>query len=153
STCAITPITGAAILISPEEGSTRPGATVCQRLSSATSGRDARAASCAPVRAANAANTNTNTTARTADLFLDPSMLFGVIMDNATAFVFFECCTATLFAHDASVFDVNHSISEAQYTRVVRDDQHPARAILGNLRHQRPHPLPLFTFQRRRGSL
>src|SRR5262245_59706975 len=107
-TCPITPITGAAILISPEEGSTRPGATVCQRLSSAASDRDARAVSCAPVRTANAAATNTNARAaapRTADLFLDAIMLFGVIMDYAIAFVFLGCRTAALFAHDASVFD------------------------------------------------
>src|SRR5262249_56167691 len=140
STCAITPIPGPPILISPEEGSTRPGATVCQRLSSAVSGRDALAVTCAHVRAANAANTNTNRAAaapRTADLLLDLIMPFSVIMDYAIAFVFFERCTAALFAHDASVFDVHHSIGEAQYTRVVRDDQHPARTILGDLSQQR----------------
>jgi hypothetical protein len=64
-------------------------------------------------------------------------MLFGVIMDCAIAFVFFERLTAALFAHDASIFDVNYSVGEAQYTRVVCDHQHPARAILGNLGQQR----------------
>src|SRR5262245_42429732 len=156
STCAITPITGAAILTSPEEGSTRPGATGCQRLSSAASGRDARAVSCAPVRAANAANTNTNTTAaapRTADLLLDLIMPFSVIMDYAIAFVFFERCTAALFAHDASVFDVHHSIGEAQYTRVVRDDQHPARGIPGDLGEQRHDRVAVLAVERGRGLI
>jgi hypothetical protein len=64
-------------------------------------------------------------------------MLFGVIMDCAIAFVFFERLTAALFAHDASIFDVNHSVGEAQYTRVVCDHQHPARAILGDPGQQR----------------
>src|SRR5215813_2599961 len=138
STCAITPMTGVAILISPEEGSTRPGATVCQRLSSAASSRGARGASCASVRAASAANANTTAAARwAADLLFDPIMLFGVIMDCAIAFVFFERLTAALFAHDASIFDVNYSVGEAQYTRVVCDHQHPARAILGDLGQQR----------------
>ena len=74
-------------------------------------------------------------------------MLFGVIMDCAIAFVFFECRTAALFAHDASVFDVNHSIGEAQYTRVVRDDQHPARAILGDLGQQRHDRIAVFAVE------
>jgi hypothetical protein len=38
-------------------------------------------------------------------------MLLGVIMDCAIAFVFFERRTV------ASIFDVNHSVGEAQYTR------------------------------------
>src|SRR5262249_32911463 len=138
STCAITPMTGAAILTSPAAGSTRPGATFCQRLSSAASGRAARGASCASVRAASAANANTMAAApRATDLLFDPIMLFGVIMDCAIAFVFFERYTGALFAHDASIFDVNHSVGEAQYTRVVRDHQHPARPILGDPCQQR----------------
>jgi hypothetical protein len=44
-------------------------------------------------------------------------MLLGVIMDCAIAFVFFERRTVALFADDASIFDVNHSVGEAQYTR------------------------------------
>src|SRR5258705_7643810 len=127
-------MTGAAILIAPEAGSTRPGATVCQRLSSPAPGRDARAASCSPVLAASTASANTAaTTARAADLLFHAVMLFGVIMDvgvimdGAIGLVFFERCIAALFTDDAPIFDVNHSVGEAQYTHVVRDDQHPAR--------------------------
>src|SRR5262249_25663995 len=134
STCAITPMAGAAILISPQEGSARPGATGFPPLSSAASNRGPPRASCACLRSARAANANTTAAARrAADLLFDPIMLFGVIMDCAIAFVFFERLTAALFAHDASIFDVNHSVGEAQYTRVVCDHQHPARAILGDL--------------------
>jgi hypothetical protein len=68
----------------------------------------------------------------TADLLFEGARLFGVIMDCAIAFVFFERRTVALFADDASILDVNHSVGEAQYTRVVCDDQHSARTILGD---------------------
>src|SRR5262245_23168636 len=152
STSAITSMTGAAILIAPEEGSTRPGATVCQRLSSAASGRGARPASCAPILAASAANANTRATApRAADLLFEGVMLFGVIMDCAIACVFFERRTVARFADDASIFDVNHSVGEAQYTRVVCDDQHSARGILGDPGQQRHDRIAVLSVEGSRG--
>src|SRR5262249_15256740 len=134
STCAVTPLTRAPLLNSPPAGPPPPRAPPLPPLlcPAPRPGRAARGASCASVRVASAANANTMAAApRAADLLFDPIMLFGVIMDCAIAFVFFERCTAALFAHDASIFDVNHSVGEAQYTRVVRDHQHPARPILG----------------------
>jgi hypothetical protein len=81
-------------------------------------GSGARPASCAPVLANSAANANTTATApRAADLLFEGIMLLGVIMDCAIAFVFFERRTVALFADYASIFDVNRSVGEAQYTR------------------------------------
>jgi hypothetical protein len=74
-------------------------------------------------------------------------MLFGVIMDGAVAFVFRERCIASLLADDASIFDVNHSMGEAQYTRVVRNDQHPARGILGDLGQERHDRVAVFAIE------
>src|SRR5207247_9965043 len=99
SNWAITPITGAAILIVPEIGSTRPGATVCQRLPSADSGRPARTLSCPPVLAAGTASTTATATApRTADVVFHPVRLLGVMMGCALALVFLERGIAALLA-------------------------------------------------------
>src|SRR6266404_3229748 len=152
NTWAITPMTGAAILIVPEAGSTRPGATVCQRLPSAASGRPARAPSCSPVLAASTASANATATApRTADLVFHPVRFVGAIMGGALAMVFLERGIAALFANDASVLDVNYAISKAQYTRVVRDDQHPARGILGDLGQEGHDCVAVLAIQRSRG--
>src|SRR5256886_9339586 len=108
----------------------RSSAFCCFRRSCACDNA-VRAAS-RPVLAASAANANTTVTApRAADLLFEGVMLFGVIMDCAIAFVFFERCTVALFADDASIFDVNHSLREAQYTRVFCADQHSAQVFLG----------------------
>src|SRR5262249_10113175 len=50
-------------------------------------------------------------------------------------------------ADDASIFDVNHSMGEAQYTRVVRNDQHPARGILGDLGQERHDRVAVFAVE------
>src|SRR6266516_3387128 len=55
-------------------------------------------------------------TAARVHLLFHALLLFGVIMDGAVAFVFRERCIASLLADDASIFDVNHSMGEAQYT-------------------------------------
>src|SRR5258707_5267598 len=152
NTWAITPMTGAAILIVPEAGSTRPGATVCQRLPSAASGRPARAPSCSPVLAASTASANATATApRTADLVFHPVRFVAAITGGALAMVFLERGIAALFANDASVLDVNYAISKAQYTRVVRDDQHPARGILGDLGQEGHDCVAVLAIQRSRG--
>jgi predicted 3-demethylubiquinone-9 3-methyltransferase (glyoxalase superfamily) len=107
---------------------------------------------CAPVLAASAANANTTATARrAADLLFEGIMLFGVIMDCAIAFVFCERRTMALFADDASIFDVNHSVGEAQYTRVVCDDQHSARGILGDPGQQRHDRIAVLSVEGSRG--
>src|SRR5262245_37570897 len=147
STSAITPITGAAILISPEEGSTRPGATACQRFSSGASARGRRPASCAAVRAASAANATTRTIApKAAVLLFNDIMLLDGIMDCATAL--FLVLVAALLADEATVFDANHSVGEAQYTRVMGDEQHPARRILRDVGEQRHDRVAVLAVER-----
>ena len=78
-------------------------------------------------------------------------VVFSVIMDCAIAFVFFERRTVALFADDASIFDVNHSVGEAQYTRVVCDDQHSARGILGDPGQQRHDRIAVLSVEGSRG--
>src|SRR5260370_974651 len=149
---AIAPRPGAAICVVPEAGSTRPAPPVCQRLPPAASGRPARAPSCSPVLAARTASANATATApRTADLVFHPVRFVGAIMGGALALVFLERGIAALFANDASVLDVNYAISKAQYTRVVRDDQHPARGIPGDLGQEGHDCVAVLAIQRSRG--
>src|SRR5258705_11990834 len=111
-------MTGTATRITPDNGSTRPGATANHRFSSAEAVVAARAGACACVLAAGTASEVASTAkfraARKAVL------TFGVIMTSAPLFF---AVLAGPFTDDPPVFDVHDAIGERQDTWIVGYDQ------------------------------
>src|SRR5262249_38572719 len=147
STSPMTPIVGAPILISPEAGSTRPGATACQRLSSAASARTAFEASSAHERGANTATT----TVPPASQHASNQMILRVciVVDPDTVLV---CgrrpCRRLFLPDDAAVLDPYHAIGERQDAGIVLHHQHAMRRILGDLGEQRHDGVAILAVQR-----
>ena len=56
---------------------------------------------------------------------------------------------AALIVDDPAVFDAKDSIRERHDARIVRDDEHGARRILGELGQHRHHCLAVFAVERR----
>src|SRR5262249_7390356 len=148
STSPITPMSGAATLNSPDAGSTRPGATACQRFSSVTSARAAREASSAPMRDTNTAEAAvrppTHTTSNTAILNL--RIIVNPIFRLASLV---HPRVASFLANDASVFDANHPIGERQYTGVVGDHQYAALGIVRDLGQELHDGVAVLAVERR----
>src|SRR5271165_4877519 len=124
-TSAIRPARGAAILISPDTGSTRPGATACQFFSSA-----ARVASSACTARAVAVSTKAMPAAARptrAALPFAPTLKCKLNLASCIA------SRASLFFTDnESIFDANDPVGKRQYTRIVGDDQHRAGRVFRN---------------------
>src|SRR5262249_12472314 len=119
-TSLITPMEEAAILISPEEGSMRPGATACQGFSSPDWAADGRTA----------ARIESNPTRRHGTL-----ALLGISMNDTS--LLFSCVdrrTTAVLPDDQSVLNADYSRGKGQYTRIMGDHQHPAGAVLGDAR-------------------
>src|SRR5262249_35914484 len=129
STSPMTPAGAAAILISPDAGSTRPGATACQRFSSGVSVRAAFAASSAPILGTSAVNAQAPPMApraiRTIILFFR-----GVTLDHTVVLALSNGLSAlALLPPDAPLLDAHHSPRERQYTRIVGHHQDGARGV------------------------
>src|SRR5271166_966775 len=124
-TSAMTPARGAAILISPDTGSTRPGATACQFFSSATR---AASSACTPrtlaprLKAIPAAARPTRAALPFAPTVKCKLNLASCLASRASLF----------FTDNESILDANDPIGERQYTRIMGDDQHRAGRVFGN---------------------
>src|SRR6266849_10994190 len=128
STSPMRPARGAAIFISPDTGSMRPGATACQFFPSGASARAvARTDSSACSAGAGATSAQAiPTTARPSGVVLPFAPTVNCKLDLAFSIT---SRASLLFADDESVFDANDPIGERHYTRIVRDDQHRAGRI------------------------
>src|SRR3974390_642619 len=126
-TSAIRPASGAAIRISPDTGSTRPGATACQFFSSA--GRATPSAWTACTLAAPSANAMPATTRPTRGALspFAPTMKCKLHLASCIA-----SRVSLLFTDDEPIFDANDPVGERQYTRIMRNDQNRAGWILGD---------------------
>ena len=140
-------MTGATILISPDAGSTRPGATACQRFSSGWRARPLRAGAWRSAVRPRQAKTESGRQPARPSVRRDHGLH---TLPRSRIAARCRARTARLFADDASVFDANDAIGERQYTRIVRHDQHPARRILGDLRQHRHDGLTVFAVERGR---
>src|SRR5262249_14197763 len=148
STSPITPMSGAATLNSPDAGSTRPGATACQRFSSGTSARAAREASCAPMRDTNSADAvvrpPTHATSNNAILNLR------IIVNPVLRFVsLVHPRVASFLTDDVSVFNADHPIGERQYAGIMGDHQYAARMVLRDLGEQLHDRVAILAVERR----
>src|SRR5262249_50729642 len=132
---------------SPDAGSTRPGATACQRFSSGVSVRAAFAASSAPILGTSAVNAQAPPMApraiRTIILFFR-----GVTLDHTVVLALSNGLSAlALLADDAPVLDAHHSPRERQYTRIVGHHQDGARGVFGDPGQQPHDGMAIFAVQ------
>src|SRR5436190_4127071 len=131
STSAIRPGMGAAIFISPEIGSMRPGATACHFFSSGASTRGtARAASSACIAGCGGATMQASAPrAKPNRIRLSFALTVNRKLDLVSIV---PPGKSLLLADNAPVLDAHDAVGERHYTRVVRDDQHCAHRIFGN---------------------
>ena len=54
------------------------------------------------------------------------------------------------FAHDAAILDVQDTVGERKQARVVRDHEHAAAVLLGNIRKDAHHRLAVLGVERSR---
>src|SRR5262249_11451658 len=148
-TSPMTPSIDAPILISPEVGSTRPGATACHRLSSAASARAAREASWVRELDADTATTTAPPASHSASNLMILRVCMVVDPD-----IVLVCgrrrCRRLFLADDAAVLDTYHAIGERQDAGVVRHHQHAMRRVLGDLGEQRHDGVAILAVQRGR---
>src|SRR6516165_8030237 len=141
-TSTIRPASGTAIRISPDTGSTRPGATACQFFSSP--GRATPSAWTACTFAAASANA-IPATARPRRGALSP------FAPSLKCKLHLASCIASrvslLFADDEPIFDANDPVGERQYTRIMRNDQHGAGRILGDRSQDRHDGVTVLAIQ------
>ena len=121
---------GATTLISPDMGSTRPGATACHCFSSAGLARNAdevpSACSSRPEPAMEQAISRPREIANSSIFKAAKNSTFDLASLR-------EPRTFSLFANDMAIFHVNNPIGERQYTRIMRDDQHRATRLFRNV--------------------
>src|SRR5512143_2191404 len=134
------------ILISPDNGSTRPGATACQSLSD-PAGFSATCVSVRMIDVANAITMAKPTKPSTVATLALRCSIVRMVRDQLATLPMRG--TFLLLADDAPIFEGNNSIGEWQETRIVRNDQHAARTIFGNLGKDHHDSATILTIQRR----